>query len=87
VNAIMQYGRIDDRAVAEETWAWYRDKLSDDLVLSPKALENHLRTASEQNPAALSARPEQFVDNGIVERLKASGYVEQVRQGAPSARN
>jgi NitT/TauT family transport system substrate-binding protein len=86
VNAIMQYGRIDDRAVAEETWAWYRDKLSDDLVMSPKALENHLRTAAEQNPAALSARPEQFVDNGIVERLKASGYVEQVRQGAPSPR-
>ena len=77
----MRYGLIDDRAVAEESWAWYRDKLSDDLWMSPGALENHLRFAAEQRPEALSTPPDQLVDNHLVERIKASGYVDQVMRG------
>jgi hypothetical protein len=36
---------------------------------------------ADQHPEALSARPEQFLDSSFVERIKASGYVEQVKQG------
>jgi ABC-type nitrate/sulfonate/bicarbonate transport system substrate-binding protein len=82
IQTIMRYGLIDDRAVAEESWAWYRDKLSDDLWMSPGALENHLRIAAEQRPDALSTPPDQLVDNHLVERIKASGYVDQVMRGS-----
>jgi NitT/TauT family transport system substrate-binding protein len=82
VDIIMHYGRIDDRAVAEETWAYYRELLNDDLSITPRAVENNLRLLAEQRPDALSARPEQFLDTSFIERIRASGYVEQVRRGA-----
>jgi NitT/TauT family transport system substrate-binding protein len=75
VDVIARYAGIDDRPVAEETWAWYRDKLSDDLIISRQAVQNHLYFAAEQRPEALSASPEQFMDNSFVERLKAGGSV------------
>jgi NitT/TauT family transport system substrate-binding protein len=82
VESIMRNTRTDNRALAEETWEWYRDKMSDDVVMSQRALENNLRMAADQHPEALSARPEQFLDRSFVERIKASGYVEQVNQGS-----
>jgi NitT/TauT family transport system substrate-binding protein len=81
VESIMRNTRTDNRALAEETWEWYRDKMSDDVVMSQRALENNLRMVADQHPEALSARPEQFLDSSFVERIKASGYVEQVKQG------
>ena len=81
IQTIMRYGLIDDRAVAEESWAWYRDKLSDDLWMSTGALENHLRFAPSATEA-LSTPPDQLVDNHLVERIRASGYVEQVMRGS-----
>lgn len=81
LDVVMKYGRIDDRAVAEETWAYYREKLNEEIVLSPSAVENNLRLLADRIPDALSARPEQFLDGSVVERIRASGYLDQVRQG------
>lgn len=78
IQTIMHYGLIDDRAVAEETWAWYRDKLSDDLRISPGAIQNHLRMAAEQRPEALSTPHDKLVDDRVIEKINASGYVDQV---------
>lgn len=73
IQAIVRYGGGDDRAVAEETWAWYRDKLSDDLDVSTQAIQNHLHFAAEQRPEAVNAPPERFVDNSFAQRITASG--------------
>src|SRR5579884_2636893 len=80
VESIMRNTRTDNRALAEETWAFYRDKMSEDLTISPKAVENNLRMVAEQHPEALSARPDQFLDNRFVDRIRASGYLDQLRQ-------
>jgi ABC-type nitrate/sulfonate/bicarbonate transport system substrate-binding protein len=81
VDSIMRNARVDDRAVAEETWAYFVDKTSDDLVMSPRAVENNLRMLAEEQPGAASARVDQFYDPSFVERIKASGFVDQVRRG------
>ena len=81
MDVIAQYGRIDDRATAEETWTYYRDLFNEDLIMPPGAIENILRLLVEHQPAAATAKPEQFLDSRIAERLNASGYGEQVRRG------
>ena len=81
VESIMRNTRTDNRQLAEETWEFYRDKMTEDLTMSPRAIENNLRMVAEQRPDALSARPEQFLDNSFAERIRASGYLEQLRRG------
>jgi NitT/TauT family transport system substrate-binding protein len=81
VNAIMSYGRLDDRAGAEETWEYFRDKFVEDLVMSPRAIENNVKLVAEEKPEAAGAKVEQFLDSTIADRIKASGYVEQVKRG------
>jgi NitT/TauT family transport system substrate-binding protein len=81
VESIMRNTRTDNRPLAEETWQFYQDKMSDDLIMTPRAIENNLRIIGEQRPEALTSRPEQFVDNSVAERIRASGYVEQVKRG------
>ncbi len=82
VDAIMRYGRLDDRALAEETWAYYLDKLNDDLAASPRGIENSLKLIADEKPEARNRRPEEFLDTSFVDRIKASGYIEQVKRGA-----
>jgi NitT/TauT family transport system substrate-binding protein len=81
VDAIVRYGRTDDRVGAEKTWEYFRDKLGEDLVMSPRAVENNLRLMAEDKPEALSARVDQFLDSSFTERIRASGFVEQVKHG------
>ncbi|HEY7066163.1 MAG TPA: ABC transporter substrate-binding protein [Chloroflexota bacterium] len=82
VDAIMRYGRIDDRAGAEKTWEYFRDKFGDDLIMSPLAVENNLRLMAEEKPEAASAKVEQFLDGSFTARIKASGFVEQIKGGS-----
>jgi NitT/TauT family transport system substrate-binding protein len=81
VATIMRYGRIDDPAVAEATRAYYLNNLKNDMALTPRAVQNSLEVMAANEPEALSAQPEQFLDTSFVERIKASGYVEQVWGG------
>ena len=81
VDAIMRYGRIDDRLSAERTWEYFLDKFSADLAMSPRAVENNLRMMADTQPGALSASAEQFLDGSFVERIRASGYLEQIARG------
>jgi hypothetical protein len=67
--------------VAEETWNYFRDKVNDDMTMSSRAVENNLRIVAAENPLALQAKPEQFLDSSFAQRVKASGYLEQVRRG------
>jgi ABC-type nitrate/sulfonate/bicarbonate transport system substrate-binding protein len=74
--AMARYTDVQDRAVLEETYAYFRSRYQPDLVPSLDAIEAELRTHPDIDPAAW--RPEQFVDLSVVERIKASGYVESL---------
>jgi ABC-type nitrate/sulfonate/bicarbonate transport system substrate-binding protein len=82
---IMRYARIDNPAVAEATRAYYLNNLKNDMYLTPRAVENSLQVMAANEPEALGAKAEQFLDTSFIERIKASGYVEQV-WGSESAR-
>jgi NitT/TauT family transport system substrate-binding protein len=81
VDAIMRYGRTEDRVGAEKTWEYFRDKFGDDLIMSPRAVENNLRLMVEDKPEAAAARVDQFLDSSFTEHIRASGFVEQVKRG------
>jgi len=81
VDAIMRYGRTDDRAGAKKTWEYFRDKFGDDLIMSPRAVENNLKLAAGEKPDARDARVDQFLDSSFTERIRASGFVDQIKRG------
>lgn len=80
VAAIMRQSRMDDRAVAERTWEWFRDKFNTDLNITEATVTNNLRMMANDKPEALQARPEQFLDTSFIERLRASGYFQQLER-------
>ncbi|HLH26197.1 MAG TPA: ABC transporter substrate-binding protein [Chloroflexota bacterium] len=82
VESIMVHTKLDDRATAEDTWEYYRGQMSDDMAMSPRGVENNLRFIADDKPEARNARPEQFLDSSFTDKIKASGYVEQVTRGS-----
>jgi NitT/TauT family transport system substrate-binding protein len=81
VAAIMRQSRLDDHAVAERTWEWFRDKFNTDLRISEATVTNNLRLLAPEKPEAWQARPGEFLDTSFIERLRASGYFAQLEQG------
>jgi NitT/TauT family transport system substrate-binding protein len=78
IAAIARYTDVQERAVLEDTYAYFRGRYQRDLFPSLEAIEAELRTHPE--PGAAAARPEQFVDLSAVERIRASGYVDALWQ-------
>jgi NitT/TauT family transport system substrate-binding protein len=73
--AIARYTDIQERDVLEDTYAYFHGRFQRDLYPSLEAIDAELRTHADV-PAAASARPDQFVDLAIVERLRAEGYTD-----------
>ncbi len=47
----------------------------------PKAVQTVLQTISESQPAALKARPEQFIEDSVLQKIERSGFVEKLYGG------
>lgn len=82
VQSIMVHTQLDDRPTAEDTWEYYRAQMSDDMAMSPRGVENNLRFIAEDKPEARNARVDQFLDSSFTDKIKASGYVDQVKRGS-----
>jgi NitT/TauT family transport system substrate-binding protein len=82
IQSIMVHTQLDDRDIAEQTWDYYKDQMSDDMVMSPRGVENNLRFMADDKPDAKNARPDQFLDGSFADKIKASGYVDQVKRGS-----
>jgi len=82
VQSIMVHTKLEDRQTAEDTWEYYRAQMSDDMAMSPRGVENNLRFIAESKPEARDARVDQFLDSSFTDKIKASGYVEQVKRGS-----
>lgn len=77
MRAIAKYSGVEERELLEET---YNDNAvwTQDLFPSLPGLQYNLNLAMETIPDARGARPEQFVDMSFVEKIKASGLIEQL---------
>ena len=70
------------QADLDAVWDYYRDQMSDDMVMSPRGVENNLRFMADDKPEARTAKPDQFLDSSFTKKIKASGYVDQVKRGS-----
>ena len=74
-----QYLQSDDRELMERSYdaqqpAWKRGSLR----VTAAAIRFDLDTAALDNPAVRDARPEQFFDNRLVERLEQQGFFQRL---------
>jgi NitT/TauT family transport system substrate-binding protein len=76
--AIARYTDVQDREVLEETYLYFKGRFQRDLVPSLESIAAELEGRVSDVPAAASARPGEFVDLAIVERLRASGYADSL---------
>ncbi|HEX9788365.1 MAG TPA: ABC transporter substrate-binding protein, partial [Candidatus Binatia bacterium] len=79
LDVLAKYLRTDDKEVLEDTYE------SIILTLVPekpyptqKGVQIILRELGAKDPAARSARPEQFLDLSIVKELDSSGYIDRL---------
>lgn len=87
MEVLAKYLRTDDKDVLDDT---YESIL---LTLVPekpyptlKGVQIILRELGTKDPAARSARPEQFVDTSIIKELETSGFIDRLYKSAAVAR-
>lgn len=76
--AIKKYGGVDDATQVSKTYDYYKDQWGKDGFPSLPGVQQNLDIAVDTVPEAKTAKPEQFVDMSIVQKLKASGFIDQL---------
>jgi ABC-type nitrate/sulfonate/bicarbonate transport system substrate-binding protein len=73
-----KYFRTDDLEALQDSYDEYARQLQKIPYVEPKALQTVLQTVGESQPAALKAKPEQFIDHSVLQRIERSGFVEKL---------
>jgi hypothetical protein len=74
-----KYFRTDDQEALQATYDAYKLAWSRDQFIPEEAIVAQLQASDR--PAAKTADPKDFYDNGYLERIKASGYVDSLYAG------
>ncbi|HXG50525.1 MAG TPA: ABC transporter substrate-binding protein [candidate division Zixibacteria bacterium] len=86
VEILARYMRTDDRDVLDET---YETTIASLVPRKPyptlKGIQIMLRELAAKEPAARTAKPEQFVDLTFVQELDSSGYIDRLYKTAAVA--
>ena len=88
MEILAKYLRTDDKEILDDTY----DSIIQTLVPEKpyptlKGVQIILRELGVKDPAARSARPEQFVDTSVLKELDTSGFIDKVyRSGAAVAK-
>jgi ABC-type nitrate/sulfonate/bicarbonate transport system substrate-binding protein len=67
--ALRKYAKVEDEAILQETVDFYRDYFPTDLAVPERSIAAMLRLLD--HPAASTADPKQFFDNGLVTEMGA----------------
>jgi hypothetical protein len=73
---IGKYTKTENKEDLDETYNTYVKVWEQAPYVSPAAMQTLLNFAV--NPAAKSAKPEQFIDNSFVAELDKSGFITQL---------
>ncbi|HEX6513680.1 MAG TPA: hypothetical protein VF157_15360, partial [Chloroflexota bacterium] len=76
--AIKKYGGVDDTDLVDKTYEYYKDQFVKDGFPSMPGIQQNLDIAADQIPEAKTAKPEQFVDMTFIQKIKDSGFIDQV---------
>ncbi|MBI2318414.1 MAG: ABC transporter substrate-binding protein [Betaproteobacteria bacterium] len=81
IATIAKNSRTDNRQILETAYSYFADKWTPDGIPSTPGMERVLHFIAAKNPAAQAAKPEQFMDLTIANRIKQSGLVEKLYKG------
>jgi ABC-type nitrate/sulfonate/bicarbonate transport system substrate-binding protein len=76
IDIIGRYNQMSDRELLGATVDYYRPRFLLDPYPDPKAVQAVLD--NEEDPRARALRPEEVTDYRFAERLRASGFLEQL---------
>jgi NitT/TauT family transport system substrate-binding protein len=76
MQVVGKYTRNEDRELLGDTVDYYAPRYQTDLYPDPQAVQGVLD--AEENPVARTTRPETVVDHRFVDRLRASGFLDQL---------
>jgi len=87
LEVLAKYLRVDDKEVLDETYETIIGTLVPEKPYPTlKGIQTILRELGTKDPAARSARPEQFVDLSIMKELDSSGFIDRVYKSGAVAK-
>ncbi len=81
VRIFQKYFRTDDMEALQDSYDEYTRQLQRVPYTETKAMQTVLQTLGESQPAALKAKPEQFIDHSILQKIERSGFLEKLYGG------
>ncbi len=81
LKIFQKYFRTNDMEALQDSYDEYVRQIGRLPYADPKAVQTVLQTIGESQPAALKARPEQFLDHSILQKIENSGFVERLYGG------
>ena len=87
LDVLAKYLRTDDKEVLEDTYESIVQTLVPEKPYpTQKGVQIILREFGAKDPAARSARPEQFIDASIVKELDGSGFIDRLYKSTAVAK-
>lgn len=87
LDVLAKYLRTDDREVLDDTYESIVQTLVPEKPYpTVKGVQIILRELGAKDPAARSARPEQFIDASIVKELDGSGFIDRLYKSTAVAK-
>jgi len=87
LDVLAKYLRVDDKDVLDETYETIIGTLVPEKPYPTlKGIQTILRELGVKDPAARSARPEQFVDLSIMKELDSSGFIDRLYKSGAVAK-
>jgi NitT/TauT family transport system substrate-binding protein len=81
VKIFQKYFRTDDTEALQDSYDEYIRQIQRLPYVDLKAMQTVLQTIGESQPAALKAKPEQFIDHSVLQKVERSGFVEKLYGG------
>ena len=77
LKMFQKYLKVADPEIQEDTYNQFREYLAYPPYVSRKGMEAVLADIAEQNPAAKTAKPEDFMDMRFVAELEKEGFFKK----------
>lgn len=81
LKIFQKYFRTDDMEALRDAYDEYIRQIQKIPYVEPRAIRTVLEIIGESQPQALKARPEQFIDHSVLQKIERSGFVEKLYGG------
>jgi ABC-type nitrate/sulfonate/bicarbonate transport system substrate-binding protein len=79
IKSYAKYTTVQDTAILQRAYEFYVEKIVERApYINMAGMQNAIDEVAKTNPAAKSARPEQFIDMRFLDKLEKSGLVNEL---------